>query len=326
MTVGCCDHHRFDVVGDVHGELPALEALGTALGYNTVDGWRHPAGRTLVFLGDLIDRGAHSLEVAELVLDLCRRRRALLLMGNHEFNLVAFYDGIVGYERPKSENRATIEQARDEGFAARWRKVVDSFRQLPVALELSDLRVVHACWDRPSLESIDGVMGQAVILARTADTFDWLSNHVRLRSPFGKRGLRPGLTSEPGSRGHPAHEIPIKGYLAPDSQPGERRRVCWWETAPGERLRPVVFGHYWNLPPLSSTLVPPYGYGDPRLNLWQDENRDAVPQTGCVAVDDQAFLCIDFNGVTRHGPRACVGALHWPERQIIWATAERTHP
>ncbi len=51
--------------------------------------WTHPDGRLPVFLGDLIDRGAHGLEVAELVMGLAERRRGFCIMGNHEYNLVA---------------------------------------------------------------------------------------------------------------------------------------------------------------------------------------------------------------------------------------------
>ncbi len=54
----------FDVIGDVHGCRAELEALLTALGYllhrddaGRPVGARHPAGRTAVFLGDLVDRG-----------------------------------------------------------------------------------------------------------------------------------------------------------------------------------------------------------------------------------------------------------------------------
>ena len=53
-----------DIVGDVHGELGALDALLDRLGY--VRG-RHPEGRRLVFVGDLIDRGPDSAGVLERV-------------------------------------------------------------------------------------------------------------------------------------------------------------------------------------------------------------------------------------------------------------------
>ena len=78
-----------DIIGDVHGELPALVALGQLLGYDTARSWEHPDGRHLLFIGDLIDRGGHSLEVAQLVLALADSGRARCLLGNHEYNLVA---------------------------------------------------------------------------------------------------------------------------------------------------------------------------------------------------------------------------------------------
>lgn len=47
----------FDIIGDVHGCSAELETLLTTLGY---DDGRHPAGRTAVFVGDLVDRGPDS--------------------------------------------------------------------------------------------------------------------------------------------------------------------------------------------------------------------------------------------------------------------------
>ena len=57
----------YDVIGDVHGHLDALEGLLARLDYARVDGtWRHPS-RQAIFVGDLIDRGSHQVEVARLV-------------------------------------------------------------------------------------------------------------------------------------------------------------------------------------------------------------------------------------------------------------------
>ena len=44
-----------DVIGDVHGEIDALESLLDALGYPPTG--RPPAGRTLGVAGALVDRG-----------------------------------------------------------------------------------------------------------------------------------------------------------------------------------------------------------------------------------------------------------------------------
>lgn len=147
---------RLDLIGDVHGELPALAALGRELGYRVDGAWTHPDGRLPLFLGDLVDRGAHSLEVAELVQTLVARRRAFCSMGNHEYNLVAWYAQVPGYERPKRSNRPTTEDVH--GRPGRWAPVMTFFRDLPLGLVLPDLRVVHACWHVPSLARIEQVL------------------------------------------------------------------------------------------------------------------------------------------------------------------------
>jgi len=60
------------------------------LGYNDTDGaWRHPE-RTAVFLGDLIDRGPQQLATIELVRRMADVGSARCIMGNHEFNAIAW--------------------------------------------------------------------------------------------------------------------------------------------------------------------------------------------------------------------------------------------
>ena len=61
-------------MGDVHGRLDRLDRVLSRL----------PEGRTLVFLGDYIDRGPDSRGVVERLMRLERRRRCILLCGNHE--------------------------------------------------------------------------------------------------------------------------------------------------------------------------------------------------------------------------------------------------
>ena len=61
-------------VGDIHGLADRLAALLARL----------PAAGTLVFLGDLIDRGPDSRGVVERLLRLARERPCVFLRGNHE--------------------------------------------------------------------------------------------------------------------------------------------------------------------------------------------------------------------------------------------------
>ncbi|WP_327288278.1 polynucleotide kinase-phosphatase [Streptomyces sp. NBC_01198] len=74
----------FDVIGDVHGCSSELETLLAKLGY---DDGRHPAGRTAVFVGDLVDRGPDSPGVLRRVMGMVEAGTALCVSGNHENKL-----------------------------------------------------------------------------------------------------------------------------------------------------------------------------------------------------------------------------------------------
>src|SRR5699024_7346420 len=75
-----------DIVGDVHGEIDALNALLQRLGYDAMG--NHPQKRKLVFVGDLIDRGPNSPKVIETVQRFIKHGNAYAILGNHELNLL----------------------------------------------------------------------------------------------------------------------------------------------------------------------------------------------------------------------------------------------
>ncbi len=84
------DHGPFDIIGDVHGCGDELEALLRLLGY-ALDAervWRHPEGRKAVFVGDLVDRGPHIVEVLKLVMAMNKAGTALVVPGNHDMKLM----------------------------------------------------------------------------------------------------------------------------------------------------------------------------------------------------------------------------------------------
>ncbi|WP_295695357.1 AAA family ATPase, partial [Lapillicoccus sp.] len=90
------DHHGpFDVIGDVHGCRSELETLLGRLGYDLVrDGAGrpvdavHPEGRTVAFLGDLVDRGPDSPGALRLAMGMTAAGHAIAVPGNHENKLV----------------------------------------------------------------------------------------------------------------------------------------------------------------------------------------------------------------------------------------------
>ncbi|GAB4465918.1 MAG: polynucleotide kinase-phosphatase [Armatimonadaceae bacterium] len=100
----------FDIIGDVHGCFDELTQLLTRLGYAPdaldapdapdavgsagTDGiWRHPEGRRMVFVGDLVDRGPQSVECARLVMDACAAGTAYCIPGNHDNKLMRALQG-----------------------------------------------------------------------------------------------------------------------------------------------------------------------------------------------------------------------------------------
>jgi hypothetical protein len=266
----------YDVIGDVHGNLPRLEGLLRRLGYARRRGaWRHDE-RTAVFVGDIIDRhrGTQRATV-RLVRDMVEAGSARMVVGNHEFNAVAYatpHPTGDGYCRPHSDkNTGQHEAFLDEiGFGTgEHRSILDWFRQLPLWLDLGALRVAHACWSSTDIELLDTVLDvdgsltdRAVVDGTTRGTDTHRAIENVLKGP----------------------EVPIHGYSYPDRGGTwrTRARIAWWDPAatnlrdaavipdpadlrrpdgtpadslPDEPLdadvprytdpTPVVFGHYW---------------------------------------------------------------------------------
>jgi serine/threonine protein phosphatase 1 len=67
---------RILTIGDVHGCQRALAALLACLAIASDD--------TVIFLGDVVDRGPDTRGAIDAILDLQRRCRVVSLMGNHE--------------------------------------------------------------------------------------------------------------------------------------------------------------------------------------------------------------------------------------------------
>jgi len=85
----------FDAIGDVHGCRVELESLLGELGYvisrddqgRPVDA-AHPESRTVILLGDLVDRGPDTAGVLRLAMGMAAAGHAIVVPGNHENKLV----------------------------------------------------------------------------------------------------------------------------------------------------------------------------------------------------------------------------------------------
>jgi hypothetical protein len=144
-----------DIVGDVHGEIDALLALLDHLGY-APDG-THPAGRHLVFVGDLVDRGPDSPAVVAKVRSLVANGAAQSVLGNHELNLLrqSYKVGnrwFLGEAEALDPGGPIIAQAFADPDTRR--DMLAFFQTLPLVLERDDLCVVHACWSSVAVEQV----------------------------------------------------------------------------------------------------------------------------------------------------------------------------
>ena len=154
----------YDIIGDVHGCATQLKTLLDSLGYFSGSGSYRHRERTAVFVGDLVDRGPQQREVLEIVKAMVDSGAALIAMGNHEFNAVAFSIPDPRrpgeFMRPHSNKNIRQHTAFLEQLTPDLRKFyLDWFRTLPLWVDLGGLRVVHACWHPESMRVVERVCG-----------------------------------------------------------------------------------------------------------------------------------------------------------------------
>jgi hypothetical protein len=82
---------HYDIIGDIHGHAQALEALLRSMDYRETRGsWKHTE-RQAIFVGDFIDRGPMQVGTVDLVRRMVDEGAAQAIMGNHEFNAIAWF-------------------------------------------------------------------------------------------------------------------------------------------------------------------------------------------------------------------------------------------
>lgn len=154
----------YDIIGDIHGDADRLVALLQKLEYKLSQGaWVHPE-RQVIFVGDFIDRGLQQWETCTIVRRMINAGSALAVMGNHEFNAIAWYmrdeNDTTKHLRPHTQkNRAQHQDFLTEvENTDKHPELIDWFLTLPLWLELDGIRVVHACWHPSYMEQIEGLL------------------------------------------------------------------------------------------------------------------------------------------------------------------------
>ena len=147
----------YDIIGDVHGYASLLKKLLLQLGYSkTENGYLHPA-RKAVFVGDFVNRGPEIRKTLRIVRKMVENENALAILGNHEINAITYYlkdkDGSPLIKTPGKNFLAlykTINQFAE--YQEEWKSHRKWMRELPLYLDLGEIRIVHACWSESAIE------------------------------------------------------------------------------------------------------------------------------------------------------------------------------
>lgn len=259
----------FDIFGDIHGHASTFEGLLKKLGYQKISGvYRHSERKALI-LGDMVDRGPQQVETVNIVRSMVEAGNALAIMGNHEYNAVAFAseDPEAPGEFLRKHTKSNIRQHHEflkqvgEG-SSRHKEMIDWFKTLPIYIDDFGIRAIHACWHHRCIESLEPFLDKNKALKSEA----WVP------------------ASRKGSVVYDAVENVLKGleislpegmsYLDADGTQRTKTRTKWWDenantyreagliskalreklptdSLPAEAMIkydgkvPLFFGHYW---------------------------------------------------------------------------------
>ena len=328
-----------DIIGDVHGELGALERLLDRLG---VDPVALTAPRPLVFVGDLVDRGPDSYGVVRLVQRLHAAGLAHCVAGNHELNLLAGQrkegnqwarsDELERFHMPfEGELISGVFHSKPAPEAKR-EDMLTFLRELPLLLERDDLRVVHACWwpeavaslpERGDIATLSKDWQRQIDSKLKAD--GWIKRRsaelaaaAQLKDPQAPPSVKPEAhvhVTEARQRLNPIRaltsglERPLRAHERGEFKGGKwryLRRMEWWREY--RERQSVVVGHYWRsrVNAASGTWVTetPTSWAGPLGNVF----------------------CVDYSVGRRFAERqvgrstfqGALAALRWPERTLVF--------
>jgi protein phosphatase len=135
---------KLDIIGDIHGCLDELIQLLEKLGYgrNKQGLYCHP-NRIFISVGDLIDRGPRSIDVALFFVNHIESGRAKFVIGNHDDKFLRY---ILGNPVEIREDLAATIGQYEKLNADDKLKIFNMLKSAPYKLELDEgrLLIVHA--------------------------------------------------------------------------------------------------------------------------------------------------------------------------------------
>jgi hypothetical protein len=292
---------NYDIIGDIHGHADALEALLVHLGYTQTRGaWRHPE-RQALFVGDFIDRGPKQRESVDLVRRMVDAGSAQAVMGNHEFNAIAWFlpDPECPGEylrRHHSSKYADNNQHQHQAFLSAvegtslHKELVTWFQTLPLFLDLPELRLVHACWHpaalaylRPHLTSDNRMTFETTVQSSREPDDEAEKDTPELTVFKAVEALLKGI------------EVPLPSpykFFDKDGHERDRVRVRWWDNDAADYRRAAM------LPDDGRALFPQIPV-PPHTLIGHDGGKPVFVGhywlTGAPALLSNKVACVDYS-------------------------------
>jgi hypothetical protein len=297
---------HYDIIGDIHGCNNTLTSLLETLGYTKKsDYYQHPS-RKVIFVGDFIDRGPLQLETIKTVRAMVDAKEAYAIMGNHEFNAIAYitpdktYGGYLRAHnsRNRRNHRAFLHEM--ELHPERYTDVIKWFMTLPLWLDLGELRIVHACWDQSGIDRIrkeyspDGLLTPELFIASN-DPNQWEFHVVE--------NLLKGKTIK---------LIDDHTFTDPNGVTRNNMRIRWWDNK-ATTYKTAFMGAACDIEHINDTDI------DTEHLIIYDESE--VPllighywMQGEPALLAPNIACVDYSIAKRNG-KLC--AYRWDGEQVL---------
>ena len=162
-------------IGDIHG---CYDRLLTLMGKIPIDFSRD----TLVFIGDYIDRGSHSADVVDYLIQLKNRvPETIFLKGNHEDMLDKFLNGTERFNYLLNGGQQTLDSYLTKPVESEFFPIppdhMEFFKSLRLFYETDEFIFVHA-----------GLRPRVPLESQKTEDLLWIrSKFVKSKYDFGKR-------------------------------------------------------------------------------------------------------------------------------------------